>query len=94
MTTVDVLRAARELYAQAPSHASEDEDSANGTVCVLMATEAAARMVGADDGGSAADCALYRSIGLKRCIDLIPWNAENSTETVLAAFDAAIEASS
>lgn len=87
-TTVEVLRAARNLYARAPSHASRDDSPAPGTVCVYMATEQGAYSVGVEDGGVAADQALRRVVDR----DLMTWNAESSTETVLAGFDAAIAA--
>lgn len=86
LTVADVLRKARELYVQAPSHAASWP--LHGTYCIVTAT-----FIGADydlDMAGLADEALFAVVGQ----ELMGWNASSSTETVLAAFDAAIEASS
>lgn len=86
-SVADVLRAARELYAQAPSHADVCDDPEPGTHCVLSATDAASMALGTGDAGCGADRVLRQAIGGR---ELVSWNAESSTETVLAAFDRAI----
>jgi hypothetical protein len=82
VSTVDVLRAARDLYEQAPSHVPCGTRPVRGTYCVSTAIQASA--------GSALVISAFTSvIGTHR---LATWNAEHSTEEVLAAFDRAIEA--
>lgn len=83
MSTVEVLRKARELYAQAPSHGRGPVPK--GTHCVISA------VIGAARHGSAyiALASMYTAAGTDY---LSIWNAENDTATVLASFDAAIEA--
>lgn len=88
-STVEVLRRARELYAEAPSHAPHPDLPKEGTLCLLMATDEAASELGC--GGverDQADGVLRQVTG---CGTLVDWNAEHSTEEVLAAFDRAIE---
>lgn len=89
-TTADVLREARRLYAEAPSHADPQCDPLpQEKHCPITAIYEAA---GDDwDGIDGADRTLCLIVGTD---DLAVWNAENSTETVLAAFDRAIEAES
>ena len=88
-TVADVLREARELYAQAPSHAEAGGIPSKGTFCPIWALWEVAwsnnHML------NRADALLCRIAGTN---DLATWNAENSTETVLAAFDRAIEVAS
>lgn len=91
MTTVDVLRKARGLYAASPSHALPDDIPKPGTDCVLTALN---KVVCDDSGRSlenyeAASDALVAAFGTDR---LVEFNAEHSTEEVLAVFDKAIEA--
>ena len=88
-STVEVLRAARALYERAPSHAGVDETPEPGTYCVLYALLAAAPVF-TDPPYVAAEMALRRVTGFRE--GLTAWNAHSSTETVLAAFDLAIEA--
>lgn len=84
-TTVEVLRKARELYAQAPSHAPSGEWPAEGTYCVSTA-------IGTAGGASKAMLDAHDFFEGVIGTPLIPeWNAESSTETVLAAFDRAIK---
>jgi hypothetical protein len=89
----DVLRKARELYATNPSHAPVDGLPLDGTHCVLTAIghaiepgtgcHAALRMVCTAGG-------ISDRYATSRALLVAEWNAENSTETVLAAFDKAI----
>lgn len=79
-TVTDVLRKARELYAQAPSH-----------IAFCLATAIYAASDGKPLSGQPALHAMEGIIGTRR---FATWNAANCTETVLAAFDAAIEAGS
>lgn len=95
-TVVEVLRRGRELYASAPSHVADPLVPKRGTYCVLTATQEAALRVfpawaGEDwmHARTAADKALRTAAGSMR---LVKWNAENSTETVLEAWDRAIAA--
>lgn len=83
---LDTLVRARELYAAAPSHAPVDTFPAPGTVCAATALE---------DAGSRSAYryrpvahALAMAMGADRGI--ARWNAEHTTEEVLAAFDRAI----
>jgi hypothetical protein len=93
-TVVEVLRRGRELYASAPSHAADPGIPERGTYCPLTATLKACGdafpswdwMV-AQEAMNAADVELRRAAGSWR---LVSWNAENSTETVLEAWDRAI----
>jgi hypothetical protein len=87
VSTVDVLRAARDLYAQAPSHAPHESAPAEGTYCVITATAAAAARL-----RWSAEPANQRLRLFAGADGLVDWNAEHSTEEVLAAFDRAIEA--
>lgn len=86
-STVEVLRQARELYARAPSHAGVDETPEHGTYCPLYALLYVTRE---GDQYFPAEMSLRRAMGFGGGI--VAWAAENSTETVLAAFDRAIEA--
>lgn len=98
-TVVEVLRRGRELYASAPSHVADPDTPASGTCCVLTAVYKAAvdmSLPGTDNrlenyGAAirAADDCLRKAAGSMR---LVKWNAENSTETVLEAWDRAIAA--
>lgn len=82
------LRAARERYGSAPSHAPAGQAVESGTYCAITAFTR--------HGYShpvhtlAAVGALYRAIGFES--SLVEFNAEHTTEEVLAAFDRAIEA--
>lgn len=85
MSTVETLRDARDLYASAPSHATPLTNPKPGTVCVVMALSCA----GVGAYGKSMD-AIARAAGLDYRNSVVRWNAENDTETVLAAFDTAI----
>jgi cytosine/adenosine deaminase-related metal-dependent hydrolase len=85
-SVADVLRAARDLYEQAPSHALPWDDPEPGRNCVLSATDAAASALGMGDAGCSADLVLRHVVGT----ELVQWNAYSSTETVLDAFNRAI----
>lgn len=87
MTTAEVLRDARALYAANPSHAGSGTDPDPGTHCVIYAVNTAA----AEDGPfDSAISAFTSAIDSSDC--LVNWNAEHTTEEVLAAFDRAIKA--
>lgn len=91
-TVVEVLRRGRELYAQAPSHVADPDTPVRGTYCVLTANQCAAIDLGVVTPQFVwrlADAEIRRAAGTMR---LVPWNAENSTETVLEAWDRAIAA--
>lgn len=92
-TVVEVLRRGRELYASAPSHVADPGIPERGTYCVLTATQAAAYELGGSEDAhhkaSLADDYLQR---VAQTMRLVNWNAENSTETVLEAWDRAIAA--
>ena len=85
MTTVEVLRKARELYAANPSHAPAGARPEPGTVCVILAIDRSSGPVGYS---SEAEYAVLRAAGAS---GVVTWNAEHTTEEVLAAFDKAIE---
>lgn len=87
-TTLDVLRDARALYSENPSHAAKDEIPAKGTFCAVTALSTAAEQHSGFDGAYGA---LLRATGAEDG-QLYAWNAEHTTEEVLAAFDRAIEA--
>jgi hypothetical protein len=81
----DVLRRARDLYAANPSHCDADRYPEYGTYCPLTAVWETAGF--GMPRGMDAQRFLLRAAGTRAIPD---WNAENSTETVLAAFDKAI----
>lgn len=86
-TTVEVLRKARELYAANPSHCASEEYPKAGTCCPMTAVYA---ISGAGTRTSAGVLnALRNGAGT---LAIPEWNARSSTQTVLAAFDRAIEA--
>lgn len=87
MTTVEVLLKARALYGANPSHAPVGEIPRRDTHCPITAMAEATLSSPADY--VPAEEALVRTIGT---IEIPRWNAEHSTEEVLAAFDRAIEA--
>jgi hypothetical protein len=87
---VDVLCRARELYASAPSHATELQFPEYGTYCVVTALSKAHRTgITPPDAYHSAFDAFVTVVGTGR---LANWNAEHSTDEVLVAFDRAIEA--
>lgn len=81
----DVLRKACALYAANPSHVSCGDYPSPGTYCLSTAVQTAA--AGKDVGFWRPLDVMQNVIGTSR---IATWNAENSTETVLAAFDKAI----
>lgn len=92
MTTTEILQAARALYAAAPSHAPANTMPSRHTYCPITAI--------AEAEDAAAECSLYRP-AVERFERAIPessrytvasFNADHSTQEVLAVFDAAIEA--
>lgn len=91
-TVAEVLRRGRELYASAPSHVADPGIPERGTYCPLTATlEATYELCSAGGFHQAApvDDYLRDAAGTMR---LVKWNAENSTEVVLEAWDRAIAA--
>jgi hypothetical protein len=88
-TTLDVLRDARALYSENPSHAPVHRAPAPGTYCVLSALMATGDSNAAREGHPAWE-ALTDAIGIK--LGVVLWNARHTTEEVLAAFDRAITA--
>jgi hypothetical protein len=78
---VEGLRKARALYASAPSHVGRYGCPEDNTYCIITALEEAGWIPGMRLG-------LYAEIG---AVSLIDYNAEHSTEEVLAVFDRAIE---
>lgn len=89
MTVVEVLRKARELYAASPSHVPSGDVPTPGTVCAVTAIDRAS-------GPGFIYCfeaeyALLRACG-PWALGVVTWNAEHTTEEVLAAFDKAIGA--
>lgn len=87
MTTAELLRGARALYAKNPSHAGEGSLPEDGCECVMTALHAVAEWSTDDAYDALCDAAGIES-------GLVAWNAEHTTEEVLAAFDTAIEATS
>ena len=86
MTTVEVLRKARALYAANPSHAPSGEAAEPGRVCVVLAIDFAS---GPRIYCYEAENAVHQACGARESV--VKWNAEHTTEEVLAAFDKAIE---
>jgi hypothetical protein len=86
-----VLRKARDLYAANPSHARPDIPVAHYEHCPYTAIMESC--IGTTEMRLAALRLLSGVAGI-RVADVSPpvasWNAKNSTETVLAAFDKAI----
>lgn len=89
--TAEVLRLARKLYAANPSHAPADVYPESGCECPITALAMAQMDTHApNEVWLAAHAALAIATG---CEEGLPrWNAEHTTEEVLAAFDRAIEA--
>jgi hypothetical protein len=93
-TVVEVLRVARRLFAEAPSHVPYPEVPPEGTFCMLLATQQAALELSGESGNIwdglmlGADNALRVAAGTPLLVD---WNARHDTATVLACFDRAIE---
>lgn len=87
--TVEVLRKARALYEANPSHAPADEMPEPGCECPITALCTADEALGG--GYLGALIALRRAAGAEANF-LAEWNAEHSTDEVLAAFDTAIAA--
>jgi hypothetical protein len=88
----ELLRQARALYAAAPSHAAPGYMPALGTYCVITAiTIAALNDPARGQDATFAEDALVRAASGG---DIIAWNANATTDEVLAAFDRAIEATS
>lgn len=82
-----VLRKARDLYAANPSHCDPWNFPAPGSFCPLSAVY---KVMGVNYSHHVIE-ALRSAVGIQRKSVSIPeWNAKNSTETVLAAFDKAI----
>ena len=90
MTTVEVLHAARELYATNPSHVPYPETPAYGTYCAVTAISHSAMRLWSGGLYDNAREALARATGNPPWVSIPRWNAEHSTEEVLAAFDEAI----
>lgn len=92
-STLDVLKDARALYSENPSHASCGVEVADGTRCVVYALWDASHYDHA--AMFPAEEILWDAAGITNPnarMKLIDWNARSSTETVLAAFDQAISA--
>lgn len=90
MTTGQHLRAARRLYAKSPSHAPYEQVPEAGTHCVVTSfTRTHPWHV---CGSQALDSEAYRLfvtfLSPYQCP--VTWNAESTTEEVLAVFDEAI----
>lgn len=87
-STVEVLREARELYAANPWHGDIDAvPPVGGGVCPVMSLTRVAQ------SWAAAHDALWRALDPEDLAMGIPvWNAQHSTEEVLALFDRAIAA--
>lgn len=84
MKDLSILREARNRYAESPSHAPYRVSPKPGEYCVITACFCSPSIYGL----------VARAAGVVNRGDnepLIRWNAENSTEDVLAAFDRAIE---
>lgn len=90
MTVAEVLREARALYEEAPSHAGAMQKIADGSVCPILAL---CDVVGGSVTGMNRHPA-YEALLAGMGIDggMVDWNAEHSTAEVLAAFDRAIAA--
>src|SRR4051812_42443448 len=86
MSTVEILVRARALYAEAPSHARPAYHPEPGTRCVVFALGDAGGRMNVDY--FPAHDALADAMG--GCRSVVEWNAEHTTEEVLAAFDRAI----
>jgi hypothetical protein len=90
MTTAELLREARALYAANPSHAPVDEDPDAGTYCPVTAVTAV-WIYNPDCSSTSAELRFAEAAGCS--FGLIPaWNAEHTTAEALAAFDKAIAA--
>jgi hypothetical protein len=88
MTTADLLRSARAKYAAKPSHAPADQYPDDGECPITALTHVCMTWGNDFRFCRRAESALERTIGTH---DIPAWNAEHSTEDVLAAFDRAIE---
>jgi hypothetical protein len=85
MTAAEILREARALYAANPSHAPSEELPEAGCHCPITALVAVTNGMGVRHPAYLVllDAALMPD-------SLADWNAEHSTEEVLAAFDRAV----
>lgn len=87
LSTLDLLRQGRERYASAPCHAPQGTPVPDDSYCIVTAVEEY-RM---DRYNHPAVGVLKDILGVGRW-GLIDWNAEHTTEEVLALFDKAIAA--
>jgi hypothetical protein len=85
------LQTARKAYAAAPSHAPVGEYPARGCVCVATALDLAWHTYpDAHDEGTRLLALVAGLPASDVRMELIRWNAEATTEEVLATFDHAI----
>lgn len=91
MTTGEVLRKAKGLYALAPSHAAAGDMPRPGTRCIVLALDEAVRADRSGESERAFNEALATFQAASEDSRLVEFNAEHSTEEVLAVFDKAIE---
>lgn len=84
LTTLDVLKQARDIYAAAPSHARSCTEIAPGTNCVLTAIY---YVSGPVDVRKRAEQSFREIV---RVPFVGQWNADNTTEVVLEAWDRVI----
>jgi hypothetical protein len=94
-TTLDILRDAREIYAEAPSHAKLEERVAPGTYCAVTACYAAEPLEMSESTLFAVGDALelLHTATLDSDIKgIVDFNANHTTEEVLDLFNVAIEA--
>jgi hypothetical protein len=89
MTTAEILRAARALYAASPSHAPAHEYPCDGECPITALT----KVMLEDDHLWPQNIEAERALARAADTDGIPeWNETASTAEVLAAFDRAIAA--
>lgn len=92
--TSNLLAAARDLYAANPSHAVPHTDPAPGTYCVITAlctAETRLDLIDTDCYLAAAEAFVaVAGLDARRGDTLARYNADASTEEVLAVFDATI----
>jgi hypothetical protein len=88
-TVLEVLERGRELYAAAPSHVPDPDIPRPGTHCVVTAIFADGRRL--HNPAEFAQAAMVKAVAGNSVCSLVHWNAEHTTEEVLAAFDRAIE---
>lgn len=94
-TTAKVLTTARDLYSAAPDHCEGFNYPKSGCYCPITAIQEAGRVLGwVDTWEYLTFFKDVNGINYENGLSVVDFNYSNTTETVVAAFDKAIEAAS